>query len=271
MSIHYPLNLFRLDGRIVMITGATGYLGEPIARSIALAGGLPILCGRTESKLKALADSIAATGGSCMTLAFDVGQTTECRDAIAQINSRFGKLHGLVNCAYGGRPSTLEASTEQDFEIACRQNITGPFMLIQASLPLLGLAATESSGGASVVNVASMYASVSPDPGIYGNSGKNNPPYYGATKAGLIQLSKYLAVHLGPQNIRVNSISPGPFPPPSIRELQPEFHASLCSKTPLGRIGSADELIGATLFLLSGASSYVTGINLPIDGGWTAW
>ncbi len=271
MSENNPLDLFRLDGRVIMITGATGHLGSPIARAVALAGGLPILCGRTESKLQTLASEISVTGGSSMALAFDVGDLTACGSAIERVKSKFGKLHGLVNCAYGGKPATLAASTAEDFEIAYRQNVTGPFLLVQASQALLSDAAKECSGGASIVNIASMYGSVSPDPRIYGSSGKNNPPYYGASKAGLIQLTRYLAVHLGPQNIRANSISPGAFPPLSIREIQPKFHASLCEKTPLGRIGEAGELVGSVIFLLSNASSYVTGVDLPVDGGWTAW
>lgn len=271
MSENQQPNLFRLDGRVIMITGAAGHLGAPIAKAVALAGGTPVLCGRTESKLQELASEISAAGGSCMVLAFDVGDSAACKNAVAQIKEKIGRLHGLVNCAYGGRPATLEASTEQDFEMACRQNLTGPFLLVQASQSLLEEAAQECLGGSSVVNIATMYASVSPDPRIYGNSGMNNPPYYGATKAGLIQLTRYLAVHLGPQNIRVNSVSPGPFPPLSIRETQPEFHARLCAKNPMGRIGRAEELVGSIIFLLSDASSYVTGVNLPVDGGWTAW
>lgn len=271
MNVSFPLDMFRLDNKIVLITGAAGHLGKPIAQAVAAVGGLPVLCGRAEDKLRALADGIAANGGASMVLAFDVGDAKACTAAIAEVKQRFGKLHCLVNGAYGGSPSTLEAATELDFDLACKQNLIGPFSLIQAGLPLLRAAARECSGGASIINIASMYGKVSPDPRIYGDSGKNNPPYYGATKAGLIQLTRYLAAHLGPENIRANSISPGPFPPPSVRETQPEFHAHLCGKTPLGRIGLAEELVGPAIFLMSDASSYITGIDLPVDGGWTAW
>jgi NAD(P)-dependent dehydrogenase (short-subunit alcohol dehydrogenase family) len=120
-------------------------------------------------------------------------------------------------------------------------------------------------------DVASMYGTVSPDPRIYGASGSNNPPFYGAAKAGLIQLTRYLACHLAASNIRVNSVSPGAFPPDSIRRNQPDFHAELCAKTPLGRIGVPREVAEPIVFLLGAAASYITGANLPIDGGWTVW
>lgn len=271
MSVNLSQSLFELHNRVILITGATGHLGAPIAKAIATAGAITILCGRDEAKLALLSAEIENAGGSCTTSVFDIGNSAACKKAIETVSDKFGTLHGLINCAYGGRPATIEASTGEDFELAFNQNLTGPFSLIQASLPLLTKGATEYLGGSSVVNIASMYGMVSPDPRIYGDSGKNNPPYYGAAKAGLIQLTKYLAAHLGAQNIRVNSISPGPFPPTSILDTQPDFHRSLCAKTPLGRIGLSNELIGPTLFLLSDASSYVTGVNMPVDGGWTAW
>lgn len=142
---------------------------------------------------------------------------------------------------------------------------------MQAGLELLKNAAKIKRGGASVVNVASMYGQVSPDPRIYGNSGSNNPPYYGAAKAGLIQLTRYMACHLGHFNIRVNSLCPGPFPPESIKEKNPAFYNQLCFKNPLGRIGEAHEVAGPVVFLLSAASSFITGANLAVDGGWTSW
>jgi NAD(P)-dependent dehydrogenase (short-subunit alcohol dehydrogenase family) len=267
----WSVNSFRLDGRAILITGATGHLGRPIALAIAQSGGIPVVAGRTESKLSSLADEIARLGGISHSVAFDIAQPKLCRDAIARIANRLDALSGIVNCAYGGRPGTLNTATDADFESAFSQNLTGPFAIVQAALPLLQRGASTCSGGASIVNVASMYGHVSPDPRIYADSGKNNPPYYGAAKAGLLQLTRYLAAHLGPQGIRVNSISPGPFPSPSLRSTSPEFHSQLCAKTVLGRIGAANEMVGPVLFLLSDAASFVTGSDLSVDGGWTAW
>ncbi|MEK8045022.1 SDR family NAD(P)-dependent oxidoreductase [Ideonella margarita] len=267
-STSAPFDL-RLDGRRVLVTGAAGHLGAPISRGIAACGGTPVLAGRTEATLHALADEIRATGGQCQVLVLDVSDRDGTRAAIDHLLSDGSGLDGIVNAAYGGRAIPFTEAVDEDFEHAERLNVSGPFALIRQALP--ALAASRANGGASVVNLSSMYGHVSPDPSIYGDSGKNNPPFYGASKAALSQLTRYMAVHLAPQGVRVNSVSPGPFPPASIAQSNPAFHAALCAKAPLGRIGAAHELVGPVLFLLSASASYITGIDLPVDGGWRAW
>ena len=261
---------FRLDGRRILITGATGHLGAAIARAVSAAGAHTVLAARNEQKLAALAAELAQQGGACRTLAFDVGDATQCRAAV-QTLAADGELAGLVNCAYTGTTGTIDSIGAADFDVAMRQTLAGPFTLIQQALPLLGAAATRLPGGASVVNLATMYAHVSPDPRIYGDSGRNNPPHYGAMKAGMLQLTRYLAAHLAPRGIRCNSVSPGAFPPASIQQTDASFHQALCAKVPMGRIGVAAEVAGPVVFLLSAAASYVNGADLAVDGGWTAW
>jgi NAD(P)-dependent dehydrogenase (short-subunit alcohol dehydrogenase family) len=190
---------------------------------------------------------------------------------MGEIAAKFERLDILVNNASAGRPGTLETASTADFEESYRVNVIAAFALLQAATPLLKAAAQRNAGGSSVINIASMYGSVSPDPAIYGSSGANNPPYYGAAKAGMIQLTRYAACHLAADKIRVNCISPGAFPAEQYLQRDPAFRERLNSKNPMHRVGEPSELQGPLLFLASDASSYVTGINLAVDGGWTAW
>ncbi|MCH8479280.1 MAG: SDR family oxidoreductase, partial [Wenzhouxiangella sp.] len=190
---------------------------------------------------------------------------------IAWLHERFDALHGIVNNAYAGRVGQLETISEADFADASAMNLVAPFELTKSCLDLLQASAIQTGHSASVVNVASMYGVVSPDPEVYADSGKNNPIHYGATKAGMIQMTRYLACHLGQRKIRVNSVSPGPFPDLAVDPGIPGFYESLAGKVPLGRVGDPREVAGPVVFLLSNAASYVNGADLRIDGGWTAW
>lgn len=262
--------LFRLDGRVAFVSGAAGHLGRGVAVALAEAGAHVVLNGRREEVLAPVREAVAERGLAASVVAFDVRDSDAVEQGFAEVGERHGRLDVLVNGAYAGPTSTLETATPEDFHAAFDVTVTGAFRCFTAARPLLR-AAAEQTGHASVVNVASMYGSVSPDPRVYGTSGMNNPPFYGAAKGGLLQLTRYLAVHAAPDSIRVNAVSPGPFPPPPVRTANPQFHDQLRAKVPMGRVGEAGELKGAVLFLASDASSFVTGIDLRVDGGWTAW
>ena len=262
--------LFRLDGRVALVTGAAGYLGRSISSVLAEAGAHVILNGRSQ-KATELTLELKGRGLKASTTVFDVTEETEVEAAIKRVKAGYGRLDILVNNAYSGRTGTVETASSADFSAAYDIAVTAAFRLVQLSQPLLETAARDNPGGAAVINIASMYGMVSPDPAIYGESGMDNPPFYGAAKGGLIQLTRYLACHLAGSKIRVNSISPGPFPPLDIAEKKPDFYGGLCRKNPMGRTGDPDELRGPVLLLASDAGSYITGVNLPVDGGWTAW
>ena len=267
------MRVFDLTGRVVLLTGAAGHLGSATAHAILGAGADLIAVGRRESALVALRDAFSSDlRERCHIMACDVTHTDTPAYLKSLVEPRFGRLHGLVNNAYAGKVAgTIDRIEPEDFYTACANSLVAPFALVKAFAPLLEASAKNSKTTASVVNVASMYGTVSPDPSIYADSGKNNPIHYGASKGGMIQMTRYLACHLGQFGIRVNSIAPGPFPRTELDPGIPGFYANLARKVPMGRVGRAEEVAGPIVFLLSDAASYVNGVNLPIDGGWTAW
>lgn len=173
---------------------------------------------------------------------------------------------GLVSLTYNSTAKRLDELTETDFDAASHGNLTATFLLAREA----GQAMVKAGRG-SVVLLSSMYGSVSPDPRIYEPPMNANPIEYGVGKAGIQQMTRHLAVHWGRGNVRVNCISPGPFPNPNLQRDNPAFVQRLAARSPLGRIGQAGEISGAVAFLLSDAASYITGHNLAVDGGWTTW
>jgi NAD(P)-dependent dehydrogenase (short-subunit alcohol dehydrogenase family) len=264
-------SLFRLDGRVAFVSGATGWLGRHIAEILASAGAHVILNARSSSQLQNLCAEFEEKRLAVSSACFDVADFGAIDAFVEDASQRFGRLDVIVNNAYSGRPGTIETATTEDFDQAYRVSVLAAFHLIRQSLPLLKAATQHVPSGASVINVSSMYGVVSPDPSIYGTSGANSPPYYGAAKAALLQMTRYAACHLAPDRIRVNAISPGPFPAQKYLDADPAFRSRLEQKVPMRRTGDPRELRGPFLFLASDASSFVTGINLAVDGGWTAW
>lgn len=266
------MNPLDLSGKVVLLTGAGGLLGRSMSRAICAAGADLVLVGRRVDALQAQINALPVDQrGRCQALACDITQPQAPKQILDAIQKRHSRLDGLVNNAYAGTVGPLETIGAGDFMQACNYNLAAPFALVKTLLPLLERDPAQGRHSASVVNIASMYGSVSPDPTIYADSGKNNPVHYGATKAGMIQMTRYLACHLGGRGVRVNSISPGPFPDTSADPGIPGFYAALARKVPMGRTGYPEEVAGPVVFLLSDSASFINGVNLPVDGGWTAW
>ncbi|WP_316863010.1 SDR family oxidoreductase [uncultured Cohaesibacter sp.] len=257
-----------LYGSAIFVSGAAGHLGRAIVEGIARDGGVPILNGRNGRKLEAVAEDLERSGHDCLIAAGDVSDCAQIdtllADSHSEVERRGLRFDGMVNNAYAGQASDTSETIADLFTQVARTNIGAVAHLVYRFSEL------SPHLPKSVVNVASMYGMVSPDPGLYPDGVAVNPIQYGATKAGLIQLTRYLAVNLANRNIRVNAISPGPFPTGQVQTELPQFISNLETRVPLKRIGQAAEVYPAVRFLLRSDASYVTGINVPIDGGWTA-
>jgi NAD(P)-dependent dehydrogenase (short-subunit alcohol dehydrogenase family) len=262
--------LFRLDGKVCLVTGGAGHLGTAMSMALAEAGGHVCVVGRTQAKVAGLAQRLTDRGLSAEAIATDITMAKDIASLVADLRKRHGKLDVLVNNAYAGRPGLMVDSRTRDYVNAIEIAVGAAADLVNAAADLLRYA-VKTGGDASVINIASMYGMVSPDPRVYGSSGMNNPPHYGAAKAALLQYTRYAAVHLASEGIRVNAISPGAFPPEATQQRDPTFAAALTQKVPMGRLGKPEDLAGAVVFLASSAARFVTGANLPVDGGWTAW
>jgi NAD(P)-dependent dehydrogenase (short-subunit alcohol dehydrogenase family) len=258
--------MFDLSNKHILITGATGYIGREISLGLARLGATIHVNSRTKKACVSLVEDIKARGFNATCASFDV--TDE--DAVRFFANSVEKLDVLVNNSHSGAGGTILSSTSNDYINSYNSSVVASANLIKTLEPKLAEAVIR-SGYASVINIASMYGMVSPDNRIYDSSEGTNPPFYGAAKAALIQLTKYAACEFAKRNIRINCISPGPFPSIKAQSELPKMVDQIVIKVPMGRIGTPSELIGPIAFLASEASSYVTGANIPVDGGWTSW
>ncbi len=256
-------NLFSFSEKVVVVTGGAGYLGRALVEGF-LAHDAKVILADLAPALTGLADW-AKDRPNLHLLPADLSDSSAICAMLSQGAAIWDGLDVLVNCAFYGAASPLEEMTDEEWQLGLDGAVGTAFRCTREVLPFF-----QKKGSGAIVNFASMYGLVSPDPRIYGASGQNNPANYGAGKAAVIQLTRYSAAHLAKYNIRVNCVTPGPFPDPA-KNPPADFLAELSRKTMLGRVGEAEEIVGAVLYLASAAASFTTGSNLVVDGGWTAW
>lgn len=261
--------LMDLTGRCALITGGAGFLGLAIGEALVELGARVAILDRQEEQCHERAVVLSNHGhGGAISIVADLLDEDETRKAAAEAASRLGRLDIVVHAAgYVGTTQVegwavpFESQTVAAWDQALRVNVTSAFALVQHLKPVL-----EESGHGSVILIASIYGVVGTDPHIYEGTQMVNPAGYVVSKGAVVQLTRYLATTLAPR-VRVNSISPG-----GIWRNQPDsFHQKYRDRTPLGRMAAEEDFKGAIAYLASDLSAYVTGHNLLVDGGWTAW
>jgi len=254
------LDTFKLDGKTALITGGAGLFGRQIVQALCEAGAKTIMASRNVGKLEEYAAELRKTKLSAHAMELDQGDEKSVLALLEQIKREHGGVDVLINNAVS-RPMKGWTAPASDFAESMRVNATGIFMMTRTFGEHMA-----SRGGGSIVNVGSIQGCVGPDFSLYEGLGLGTVPDYFFHKGGMIQLTKFAAAQLGPKGVRVNCISPGGF-----YDVQPdEFVARYNKRTFLGRMANESDLKGAIIFLASDASAYITGTNLPIDGGYTA-
>lgn len=251
----------------IVITGGSGHLGSAMVRRLTAEGARVVAIARGAERLDRLADDTPPSASRPATIVGDIREPGTVTRAVEMLDAEGIPLRGWVNNANTASSGGLLGNLDREGV----QSAVGALADLMLITDEVAAAMIERGQAGSIVNISSMYGLVSPQPATYATHPHfHNPPAYGAVKAGILQFTRYAAVHLAPHGIRVNSVSPGPFPNPTVQEDR-DFVAELEGRVPLGRIGLPDEVAGAVSYLLGDASTFTTGSNLVVDGGWSAW
>jgi NAD(P)-dependent dehydrogenase (short-subunit alcohol dehydrogenase family) len=262
-------DLASLEGRVALVTGACGYLGQTVCKTLAELGAKLIITDTSECTLNILKEDLEINKLTSVNVKQCDLECPKSREKlISYVLKESSRLDILVNAAafvsedsIEGWTTNLENQTLETWRRAFEVNLTAIFDLSKS----LAHKIAENNKG-SIINIGSIYGSGAPDYSIYEGTSMGNPAAYAASKGGVVQLSRWLSTTVAP-DVRVNTVSPG-----GIRRSQPEsFIDKYEAKTPLGRMGTEEDFVGIIGYLASDLSSYVTGQNILVDGGWSVW
>ena len=256
----YLTKLYNLEDKTVLITGATGQLGYEICKAYHIIGSNVIGVDKNLNNKKMI------KANNCEYLIMDISKKESVLDNFKIIYNKYSKVDILVNNAGVSCFEPFEERPEESFNWVMDVNLKGTFLCIQEYVKL----AKQKKHAGTIINIASIYGLISPDFRIYTDCDRKNSEIYGATKAGIIQMTKYFAVHLADRDIRVNCVSPGGILNPDEPQGE-DFVKNYSYRNPMGRMANAEEIIGAILYLSSDAASYTNGQNIAIDGGMSSW
>lgn len=270
---------FDLTGRAAIVTGGAGLLGVEFCRALAEAGAAVAVVDLSDEKCAAVAANLSGAGYKAQGVATDITHPESVHAMVEKVLGAFGRIDILVNSAAldpkfdpdavskGIAPGKFEEYPLEQWNAALNVNLTGTFLVTQACAKQMVAQGKKGS----IINICSTYGLNGPDQRIYrkpdGSQPAFKPIYYTVTKAGMVGFTKYLAAYYMETEIRVNMLTPGGV----FNNHDETFVKNYSAKTILGRMARKDEMNGALLFLASDASSYMTGNNVVVDGGWTAW
>lgn len=254
------LERFSLKDKIILLTGGAGLYGRGLSKDVASAGAKLIIASRNRDSCEAIAEEIRKDGFEAYGESLDQGSEDSILSLRDRIMERFGRVDGLVNNSVV-RPMRGPDSDSQAWEESMKVNATGVYLMHR----YFGEAMT-GQGSGSIVNIGSIMGMIGPTPTLYeGTDMGLPPPDYFFCKGGMINLTRYYASIYGAYGVRVNCLSPGGF----FNNQAESFLMRYSQQTCLGRMGNDTDLGGVVVFLLSEASLYITGVNLPVDGGYT--
>ena len=250
--------MFNLQGRVALVTGGNSGIGQAMARALAASGAAVAVAGRTRERNEAAAEEFAALGVAVAAVTADIRDESSCRRMVEETVSRLGRLDILINNAGTNIRKPPESYSLEEWHTVLQTNLTSVFVASQAAHPYM-----KEAGGGKIVNIGSMLS-------IFG------APFaapYGASKGGVVQLTKGLATAWAKDNIQVNAVLPGWIDTPLTTQARVDvegLYERVLARTPSGRWGVPEDLAGIAVFLASAASNFITGVAIPVDGGYSA-